>query len=1014
MFQSAVIHDEIEFTRHNSSIGAICYNWQQDTFVSVDETCLRLWHAQTGTQLRVVSPPSRTSQFIKTIISIDSRRLFVASALDDTLRFYDSNLNELAALSTGRGTVLTMVFDTQHHRLLTGGFDGCGAWHMNPRPPGLPEGTFNPHYEFISLLKFFHDTTATTYLSRHRSQKQQVNTSKSTDERLAWVEHLQLSLVTSQLYAQTRYYIDVFHTTDGAHLERWYDLFPSEHGTLSAFVVQESTKTLICGTSRGAIIVLSYSPISLVHIFEHHTQTITSLTEHLTSHLVISSSLDGSVRLWDSETRRQVHRHNIGHSVYSLQLLPLAQITSNSHRSIADRFYCQLRNSVKIYTIQSIFKDHQSSLVPFCLLQRVVFPYQDSTQLHDHGNENESLDNDENEQIAKQLVVLVSMDKTLRIFPGRSQKEAPKFTWTPDKEASDLVAFALNPVSQHLFLLMKSQNIVIVNASHPLARTTEKDNDSDFESIKNNVERIIDFNVSISAPTSNSCLEKDKNDNMKRSLRCLCVCPYAPIINAVPSSQRPPRQRRQSIFGSNTPPVPLVSPLQRRNAPTEWEWIACGCESGQLVFWHTGLCGGREATLTFDAHDAPIVNISASISSALLVTFDAVNQMRVWNLHPKFVLRNVLVLGQSPSLFALSPLSEIILNGYDDGRVILHALRNQNGTIQTFKGKDDDHDTIVCAGDFLDEKRLVLTTSIDAIVKIWDQERVLLRQVKFATAVSCLCFFNADGDLLAGLSRGSVFISRRDVLPEKLPKAKAPQRQDFDSFQTSNVTTYDESFEMTTSAPTTNNSETLIIQVPDEDATSSVRDKIYLPFQALDPETSAKQLLTHVIERPIDAATLQPPVLRNFERKFSNRLNRFTSCSKAESQVCQEKEEDWRDAILPLSPVQKLMRASKQVVLIRRIRKQTLRSRTVVENIVSTPRSSFATSQMVICSQGEEIRKALPTTSLGLISENEPLHYCKHQAPVPSKEKIPRKLWNAVGGEDRRLIVLERNRLPPC
>ncbi|KAF1775239.1 hypothetical protein GQ600_23976 [Phytophthora cactorum] len=66
---------------------------------------------------------------------------------------------------------------------------------------------------------------------------------------------------------------------------------------------------------------------------------------------------------------------------------------------------------------------------------------------------------------------------------------------------------------------------------------------------------------------------------------------------------------------------------------------------------------------------------------------------------------------------------------------------------------------------------------------------------------------------------------------------------------------------------------------------------------------------------------------------------------------------------------------------------------------------------------GEECHypaEGLPPLGLGLGSAESPLLYCKHQAPVPPKDKTPRKLWNAIGGEDRRLIVLQRNHLPPC
>ncbi|KAJ8524957.1 hypothetical protein ON010_g16158 [Phytophthora cinnamomi] len=68
-------------------------------------------------------------------------------------------------------------------------------------------------------------------------------------------------------------------------------------------------------------------------------------------------------------------------------------------------------------------------------------------------------------------------------------------------------------------------------------------------------------------------------------------------------------------------------------------------------------------------------------------------------------------------------------------------------------------------------------------------------------------------------------------------------------------------------------------------------------------------------------------------------------------------------------------------------------------------------------SQGEDRQQAADNTQnlgLGVGSAAAPLLYCKHQAPVPPKDKTPRKLWNAIGGEDRRLIVLQRNHLPPC
>ncbi|KAK1932271.1 hypothetical protein P3T76_012265 [Phytophthora citrophthora] len=1102
MFQSAVIRDEYEYTGHNSTLGAVCYNRHQDTFTSVDETCMRLWRS-TGGLLRVVNLPARTSRFIQAITYIDARQIFVASALDGALRLYDPNLNELAALFTSRSTVLCLVFDDLHNRLLTGGVDGCTAWQIKPRPSGMPEGALNVHYEFTPLLKFFHSTTVTN------SNRNKAKPPKTSPERAGWVESLQLGQST-RLYAQTRRWIDVFNTVDGAHLERWDDLFLGEHGTLTAFVVLERAKYLICGTSSGVIVVLSLHPISIVHVFKDHTQPVTSLVEHAPSRLVMSSSLDGSVRLWDLEARRQAHRLNVGSAVHALQLLPPASTGSRTIEvELAGRFCCRLRNTVKIYDIQSILKEHQPCHVPVSILQRVVFPLKGlltRRPLARHlasgehvqgeiteGNEDESSDSDEDKSDDEeadnspakthQLVLVVCMDKTLRVFAGRMHNEAPSFTWIPDEQALDLVAFALHPVSQHLFLLLSSQKLIIVNAAPQQRKRSPNDGEIDGEidpeegtrATTSSIERVIDLNSPTaahkaisseldelnednSASTESLCIGALSNNAVGGSrdngsplstLRCICVCSFPPVFSTAWQSSRTSqtgtgrsaKQRRQSQY---TPP-PIVIPPQRRNAlvHSEWEWVACGSDSGQLIFWHTGLRGGREAALTLDSHDAPIADISASASSPLLVSLDILGRVHLWSLQPQFALRHVLELGQSPSVFALSPLSEIILSGYDDGRVVLHAVGYQAASVEAFMGADD-HSTTVSAGDFLDEKSLVLTASVDAIVKIWDQQRVLLRQVTLATAVTSLCFLNADGDLLAGLSKGTFLISRRDVLPDKLPKP-APRRRIRDT-QHQQADAVDKRTEI---APIGRLKEKVSQESSVSESTALVpQQRISIPIRPPDPDESAKQLLAHVIRRPIEAACLRPPVLRGFSsfgRTPSSRLGSFIRNNSSENQVLldpspiavspltfpllqtpltpvlvnrkanDEPEEDWRDKIFPLSAYQKLLRAPQRGTSYRRKRGQIPSPPLLLQTLGPSPRTPFIKRRPSREQNETGERQNLPeAAALGLGSTESPLLYCKHQAPVPPKDKTPRKLWNAIGGEDRRLIVLQRNHLPPC
>lgn len=125
----------------------------------------------------------------------------------------------------------------------------------------------------------------------------------------------------------------------------------------------------------------------------------------------------------------------------------------------------------------------------------------------------------------------------------------------------------------------------------------------------------------------------------------------------------------------------------------------------------------------------------------------------------------------------------------------------------------------------------------------------------------------------------------------------------------------------------------------------------------------------------------------------------------------------------PLSPCQKFIRAPQRGLSYRRKRGQIPSSPLVLQTLGPSPRASFTKRRSSrdysenALTQGEERQnsaEAPPALGLGVGSADAPLLYCKHQEPVPPKDKTPRKLWNAIGGEDRRLIVLQRNHLPPC
>ncbi|TYZ53304.1 hypothetical protein PybrP1_002399 [[Pythium] brassicae (nom. inval.)] len=927
MFQSAVIHAEHAFTGHNAVVNGVCYNRHQDCFVSSDDTCLRLWSALKG-ELRRVELPARTSSFIQAIVYVESRQLYVAAALDGTLKIYDASLSELASVFTGRGAILSLVFDAKHGRLLSGGVDGCAAWLVRGKPVGASESSVNPSYELSLLPTFFsappastptasspadsngHDPGATTAASaRAGVGSSRKRGAVEPPHQRAWVCNLQLNADKTRLYAQSKQCVDVFSAADGRFLETYRDLFPKEYGAILAFVVHEKTQYIVCGCLNGWVFVVSLHPVSVVHVFKDHTLRVTGLAVHSSSNLILSSSLDGTVRLWDLEARRQAHRLDIGQPVQEIQLLV-------PHANPC-RFYCRVRSAIQLFRIQSAIKEHLPSLSPVCVLQRVLFPVREdassesgaasrrrrqhratgagaapatllaadfahlrvdeSAESDDDASDDDDDDDDGGGAVDGgdsdgdvQVIVAAGLDKTIRLFSGRTANEAPTFTWIPEETALDMVGFALNPVGKHLFLLLESQKVVVVDVS-----------------VRNKEESAVVRTVGLGICPSAFGASRSANGS------CICVCYYPPIFRSAaisasaaayvtPAAQskwfsrtfvnrRQPSSVAQELKKLEDEHVAGAvaggAPGRRRNAlvQSEYEWIVCGSEFGHLLFWHTGLANNGKEAISIDAHDAGVLDVATSTASPLLVSLDEANRVNLWYVQPVFMLCRVLDLSGRPSCFALSPTSELLLSGYDDGRVVFMDVRDA-AAVHTFANDDEDHSAMVSAADFLDEKALVLTASVDAMVKVWDQEKNLLRQLSLAMAFTSLCFMNASGDVMAGLSNGIFIVPREDVLPEKAPLA-------------------------------------------------------------------------------------------------------YKRC----------------DAVATLATQE-----------------------------ASAVFAAWAADSESVRHQPAKAELSITSTEPGLgigtmPASSSPLQYCKHQAPVAPKEKTPRKLWNAIGGEDRRLIVLQRS-----
>jgi WD40 repeat protein len=145
---------EFEFSGHKGPTKCVVHNPDNGQFVSLDERCFRVWNKR-GLELKKVMFPSNQAHFYQTVIFIQEKQVFIASALDMTLRVYDRNCRLLDTIQTHQRAILSLSYNPTLDELVTGGVDGCCLWtfHDIHNRGYNQERTSNLKYEIRKRMK---------------------------------------------------------------------------------------------------------------------------------------------------------------------------------------------------------------------------------------------------------------------------------------------------------------------------------------------------------------------------------------------------------------------------------------------------------------------------------------------------------------------------------------------------------------------------------------------------------------------------------------------------------------------------------------------------------------------------------------------------------------------------------------------------------------------------------------------------------------------------------------------
>eukprot|EP00946_MAST-07B_sp_MAST-7B-sp1_P003382 g3382.t1 len=296
-------------------------------YVSLDEKSMRLWDK---TREYNICRWDRDN-FIRAILPIPPLRVFVAAALDMTFKVYDSSLSRIGQFNVKAGkedvrAVLTLHYDENNNEILTGGLSGCQRWRLvGDRFRGfrmnllqtLPrsEGKWIDRMTIATVSKLLfccHNNNVSVYRFEELSRQEQTFDSNLIGGGSGDGEGQGASAgSTPELGAN-------LSSRNASRKASIVKIVRNIHEhKITGCVFQEANSYLITSSLGFEIRVLSAaSSFALVHTFVGHSKAITALLHHPRDGLIVSASVDCTLRVWNLDTLEEEYHLQMSEPIH--------------------------------------------------------------------------------------------------------------------------------------------------------------------------------------------------------------------------------------------------------------------------------------------------------------------------------------------------------------------------------------------------------------------------------------------------------------------------------------------------------------------------------------------------------------------------------------------------------------------------------------------------------------------------------------------------------------------------
>jgi len=256
---------------------------EDDSLLVLETKSLSFWKG--GRHVRKLSFPPGKSNFILSVAfhDVPDKEWIIAAAADLTLKFFDKGFNPLGCIQLDQRAIHSMVWDQRTSNLICSGVDGVYTLSISDRK-----------------VKEMHEG-AKTLCSRLRFSmaKEFVIEESGWARKMIFVSEEGKVIVLKEIEAM------VFDSSNGRKLHQLRNLH--DQPVTDAILINE---LFLSGSMNGEIKVWSTCNCKPIHCFRQHTRAVTALRRHSSTsedNLVVSSSLDSSVRVWQLDLLQELY-----------------------------------------------------------------------------------------------------------------------------------------------------------------------------------------------------------------------------------------------------------------------------------------------------------------------------------------------------------------------------------------------------------------------------------------------------------------------------------------------------------------------------------------------------------------------------------------------------------------------------------------------------------------------------------------------------------------------------------